>query len=451
MTAASPVASSTPIQEQIRGLVAEQLERERLPHERQFELKQQRLRDLIRHTAASSPYYREALGPDAEHADLADLPTLSKPLLMEEFDRIATDRRIRRDGVEAVLAAEDPASSLFDDYLVFATSGTTGVPGVFVYSRDELARWTALCVAAFAQFGIGPESRLAAVGAPSELHITRRLFAGFMAGRTGVPQLSVTTPVSEMVAGLNAYQPEAIATYASIAADLADEQLQGRLRIAPRVLVVSSEVLTDETARLIEDAWGIVPVNVYASTEAPFMAIRWPGEPALRFSDGVILEAVDEAGRPVPAGQPANRVLLTNLVNRVQPLIRYELSDSVVMLDGPGPEPRIARIDGRSDDILTFAGIDGGETRVHPYRLRAPFTRLTDVRQYQIVQRPDVLQIRIVPRASAPVDLPLRVARALEHELAAAGAVSPRIEVHPVVEIPREPGHAAKVKLVARG
>lgn len=451
MTAASPAAPSTPSQQQIRGLVAEQFERERLPHARRFELKQQRLRALIRHAAASSPYYREMLGPDAEDADLTDLPTLSKPLLMDEFDRIVTDRRIRQDDVEAVLAAEDPASSLLDEYLVFATSGTTGVPGVFVYSRDELAQWTALCLTAFAQLGIGPDSRLAAIGAPSELHITRRLFAGFMAGRACVPQLSVTTPVREMVAGLNAYQPEAIATYASIAADLADEQLQGRLTIAPRVLVVSSEVLTDETARLIEDAWGIVAVNVYASTEAPFMAIRCPGEPALRFTDGVILEAVDETGRPVPAGQPASRVLLTNLVNRVQPLIRYEISDTLVMGAAAGSEPGIARIDGRSDDILTFAATGGGEIRVHPYRLRAPFTTLPDVRQYQIVHLPDTLHVRIVPRASAPVDLPQRVVQALERELAAAGALAPRIDVQPVVEIPREPGHAAKLKLVARG
>jgi phenylacetate-coenzyme A ligase PaaK-like adenylate-forming protein len=131
-------------------------------------------------------------------------------------------------------------------------------------------------------------------------------------------------------------------------------------------------------------------------------------------------------------------------------LIRCELSDTLTMVDHGDAEPQIARIDGRSDDILVFDASGGGEIRVHPYWLRSPFTSLTDVRQYQIVQTPTSLRVLIVPRASAPRDLAARVARALERQLAAAGAVSPDIDVQPVAEIRREPGHAAKLKLVAR-
>jgi hypothetical protein len=43
---------------------------------------------------------------------------------------------------------------------------------------------------------VWPDTRLVAIGAPSALHITRRLFAGFEAGRTGVPRLSVTSPLA---------------------------------------------------------------------------------------------------------------------------------------------------------------------------------------------------------------------------------------------------------------
>src|SRR5262245_53575790 len=99
------------------------------------------------------------------------------------------------------------------------------------------------CLAALARLGVSPESRVAAIGAPSDLHITRQLFAGFIAGRPGVPRLNVTTPLPDCVAALNVYRPEAITTYASIAGELADEQLQGRLDIEQRVLVASSEVL----------------------------------------------------------------------------------------------------------------------------------------------------------------------------------------------------------------
>ena len=147
-------------------------------------------------------------------------------------------------------------------------------------------------------------------------------------------------------------------------------------------------------------------------------------------------------------------MLVTNLVNRTQPLIRCELADSVTLAAGPDPTGlpyrRIASIDGRSDDILRFPGAAGGEVAVHPYRLRAPFTALGDVRQYQIVQHERHLQVRIVLQAAAGRDTAARVHAALVESLEAAGAVPPPIEVVPVEAIERESGHAAKLKLVKR-
>ena len=105
------------------------------------------------------------------------------------------------------------------------------------------------------------------------------------------------------------------------------------------------------------------------------------------------------------------------------------------------------RVDGRSDDILTLPAVAGGHVRVHPFRLRSPFVRLPEVRQYQIVQRERDLLVRIVARAEAGSELPERVRTALESALADAGAVLP-VTVDAVGEIEREPGHAAKVKLV---
>jgi phenylacetate-coenzyme A ligase PaaK-like adenylate-forming protein len=147
-------------------------------------------------------------------------------------------------------------------------------------------------------------------------------------------------------------------------------------------------------------------------------------------------------------------VLVTNLVNRTQPLIRYEISDSITLADGPDPAglpyTRIASIDGRSDDILRFPGRGGSDVPVHPYRLRVPFTTFNEVRQYQVVQHDAGLHVRIVLRAAAPPDTSERVHAAIAGALEAAGAVPPAIEVLPVEEIERESGHAAKLKLVKR-
>ena len=172
------------------------------------------------------------------------------------------------------------------------------------------------------------------------------------------------------------------------------------------------------------------------------------------YEDLAILEVVDEHNRPVPPGRPGYKVLVTNLHNRTQPLIRYELADSVTLAEGSDasglPFRRLAAVDGRSDDILRFPSPSGGETAVHPYRLRAPLAAFGELRQYQIVQHQGGLQIRIVATPSAPRDLAARVHDAVIDALEAAGVLPPRLEVVPVERIERESGHAAKLKLVKR-
>ena len=428
----------------------ELLQRDAWSRERMLEHQRDGLRSLIRHAVASSPYYREVLGPGAESADLADLPTLTKTVLMEEFDRVVTDRRLRLAELEPFLEAADAGGLYLGEYRIFSTSGTTGVPGLFPYSQAEFAHWVSVFVRSFARLGMTGETRIAGIGAPGALHLSRQVIAAMMAGRTGSPRLSVTTPLDEMAAALEAYQPEVIGGYPSVIALLAEEQLQGRLAISPRVVLTSSEVLTDDAAARIEAAWS-KPVQGYFSTEVGVIAAGSLDHVGLHVCEEAIVEVVDEDNRPVPPGTLGSKVLLTNLVNYAQPLIRYELSDSVELAAGPDPSgrpyDRIVRIDGRSDDVLRLPAKGVGPLSVHPYRLRAPFVQLLDVLQYQVVQRENGLVVRVVPRAGDERGLEERVRRAICAALAAAGAAS-WIRVELVDAIEREPGHAAKVKLV---
>jgi phenylacetate-coenzyme A ligase PaaK-like adenylate-forming protein len=295
-----------------------------------------------------------------------------------------------------------------------------------------------------------PQTRIVGVGAPSALHLSQQVIAAMQAGRSGAPRVSVTTPIDEMVAALGTYQPEVIGGYPSVIALLAEEQLRGRLAIAPRVVLTTSEVLTEDAAARIESAW-TKPVQGYFTTEVGVVAAGSPDHVGMHVCEEAIVEVVDEANRPVPPGTLGSKVLLTNLVNYTQPLIRYELADALQLESGPDPSgrpfDRIARIDGRSDDVLRLPAVRGGDVAVHPYRLRAPFVRLLDVLQYQVVHRADGLLVRIVVSDSAPRDIADRVRADVDAALAGAGALVPLdVEVVPAIE--REPGHAAKVKLV---
>jgi phenylacetate-coenzyme A ligase PaaK-like adenylate-forming protein len=294
------------------------------------------------------------------------------------------------------------------------------------------------------------ETRIVGIGAPSALHLSQQVIAAMQAGRTGAPRVSVTTPLDELVDALNDYQPEVFGGYPSTIALLAEEQLQGRLAVTPRVVLTSSEVLTEDAAARIEAAW-TKPVQGYFTTEVGVVAADSPEHVGMHVCEEAIVEVVDEDNRPVPAGTLGSKVLLTNLVNRTQPLIRYELSDAVELAHGPDPSgrpfDRIVRIDGRSDDVLRLPAKGGGTVAVHPYRIRAPFVQLLDVLQYQVVQRKKGLVVRVVPRAGSEGGLEERVRGAMCAALADAGAAS-WIRVELVDAIEREPGHAAKVKLV---
>jgi putative adenylate-forming enzyme len=449
-------APSFPIHrpERVTALVDELEPRDRWSRDQLLAYQRDRLESLLRYAAAASPYYRETLGPSPEAHWLEQLPILTKATLMEQFDRIVTDPAVSRAELEATVA--DGGRALHrGEYRVFATSGTTGRSGLFVYSRSEFARWVAVVLHVLEQAGVRPEARLAAIGAPSPLHISRRLIDSSARARRGpTPSLYATTPLPELVEILEDFRPEAIVTYSSIAGLLAEQQLEGALHIAPETVVVTGEVLTEQAERHIRDAWGIAPTQLYASTEVPVIACARPGRPALVIrEDHVIVEVVDEENRPLPPGALGHKVLVTNLVNRALPLIRYELSDAVELAEGHGPPGlpfrRIARVDGRSDDILRFPGRAGrGDVVVHPHVLRAAFTAFHQVRQYQLDHDERRLHAVVVLNGSATPDTPSRIRAALRSALERTGAVPPPIEVEQVERIDREPGHGAKLELV---
>jgi phenylacetate-coenzyme A ligase PaaK-like adenylate-forming protein len=452
MTTAT-ISSSSSQADRLRALVAEQLSRDRWSRDHLLAYQRERLHALLGHAVTASPYYRQVLGPDiaSRQVALAELPTAT---LMDNFDRVVTDPRLRRAALEAHVVGPDPAQPLLGRYRVFATSGTTGLRGLFVYSAEEFASWIATCVRGLTWWGVTPATRMLGIGSPSPLHITQQVYVALLAGQSSAPpRLTVTTPLPEMVAALNAYQPQTLIAYASIAAQLAEEQLLGRLRITPTVVGTSSEVLTIDMRRRIRDAWNLEPFDVYGTTEATIPAASRPGQVGMDIlEDLVILEVVDQDNQPVPAGTPGHKVLLTNLVNYAQPLIRYELSDAVTIAEGSNPlglpYARIAAIDGRSDDILTLPTPDGGQIAVHPFHLRAPFATLPEVVQYQIRHDHTGLHVSLILRPTAPPDTTARVRHALTRQLQAAGAIPPAIEVTPVDEIRREGGHGAKLKLI---
>src|SRR3970282_1220740 len=116
-------------------------------------------------------------------------------------------------------------------------------------------------------------------------------------------------------------------------------------------------------------------------------------------SDWVMLEAVDRDQRPVAPGETSHTALLTNLANRVQPIIRYDLGDSIAFDPAPcacgRPFPAL-RVEGRSDDVLSLTNATGERLELLPLALTTVVEEHAGAHQFQIIQTaPDALGIRL--------------------------------------------------------
>lgn len=428
----------------------DRVERLGWPAERIEQHRNKALRDLVARARESSPWHRERLaGIDIDALvahDLSELPTMTKHDLQREWDGIVTDGRVDRELAEKHLAGLTGDSYLLDELHVVASGGSTGERTVFVYGWDawidvQLGLGRRLATL-FGEPDIGAAPiAVGVVAAYNATHMTSAVSQTFSSDMLVTHSLPVTLPVSDIVNGLNDVQPVVLIAYASMLGVLAAEAQRGTLDIAPKRIVATSEPLLPEIRAAAETSLGGPVANCWGTSEAGVLAVGcWQSNGMHLNEDLAIVEPVDADNRPVPAGERAAKVLLTNLFNPTLPLIRYELGDEVTLVGDPCPcgsaHRRIADVQGRIDDILTY-----GDVEVHPHVIRSVMGRHPSVAEYQVVQTADGVDVRI--RVDGRIDHGL-LAEQLTTALAAAGVPDPKATTTLVDSLER---HAATGKL----
>ena len=405
-------------------------QRERLPRADLLALQQSQLDGLRRHALEHSPFYRR-FHRGMEGRPLAELPVLTKAALMDSFDEVVTDAGIHLRDVEAHLGDIDGDVRFRDRYRVVSTSGTTGLRGIFLSNPSEWAHVIASYARAQEWAGIVPSVRdpvrLAVVSTTKPWHQSARVGASVRSPLAPTVRLDATADLREIVSTLNAFQPQSLVAYASMQRALAHEQLAGRLRIRPRAAFSASEVLTDDTRRLITEAWAIEPFNVYAATEPAGIASECERHAGMHvYEDLVIAEVVDESNRPVPPGRVGEKVLVTVLFSRTQPLIRYELSDTVLasakLCTCGRTLALIGGVEGRREEILHFRSEQGQPVLIHPNVFHDVLDRIA-AGQWQVVQDGDRVRL-LVARPGPSFDGGL-VTASIGRALRDAGAAVP--------------------------
>ncbi len=410
------------------------------------------LRSLREYAYAHSPFYQQ-FHRGLYDAPLQELPVLTKAMMMEHFDDLVTDRAIRLDEVKAHMRNLIGDERYLDRYRASATSGSSGHPGLFLFNRAEwitvLASFARAREWAGIKFNLPSRVKTATVASTAPFHMSSRVNATAHSWWMPEIRLAASEPLETIVERLNAWQPEVLIAYASMMRILADEQLAGRLQIAPRAVMTSSEVLTEETRRRIVQAWGERLFNQYAATEIGSLAAECEHHRGMHLmEDLVIVEVVDQNNRPVSPGVYGDKLLITVLGSRTQPLIRYELSDSVRLSSDRCPSGHPFRlvdgIQGRVEDVLSFPGEAFGVVQVHPL----VFSRIMDtlpVSGWQVIQEADGLHVLLSGVRGEFRDEVL--AETLRQALSEQGAIVPRIELQRVESIPkRAAGKAPLIK-----
>ena len=357
------------------------------------------LRKLVSYVKANSPMFEKMYGNIREDFELTDLPVTNKQMIMENYDQWVTDPRLRKSELRTFLS--NPANigkPYLKDYLVVTTSGSSGHPLYFILTKKMVNAST--CSALLSK---ALNNRPVALMYPmkqfliptSSIMQNMRRFPRIM--KRNYILIDAMMPMDRVVEKLNRMQPKALYSYPSMMELLADEAVKGNLRINVEEVVCASEKLSEKARAYIEEVFHCKAKSIYGCTEGGNVACDCSCHHLHLNNPYAILEPVDENNQPVPVGQHAHKVLLTNLANDVVPIIRYEVMDNVVLHDEPcpcgNPAPWL-EVEGRStSNLLKFSG----GVRIVPVVLYFLIETMDTLRRFQIVLHDhDRLEFRAV-------------------------------------------------------
>lgn len=357
---------------------------------------------------------------------LHEVPPMARREWQTHLEESWTDPAIQRPALEALLADPDRlGDGLLGRYAVWTSSGSSGIPAVFLQDARALAVYDALESIRFAapdHVHYQTSSRLNAPGASSNDPAPRLALVAATGGHfAGVAMMSrllriapamarririfsILQPLPTLVQALNAFAPAIIATYPTVAESLAEEQARGRLKLALQAVWLGGEQLGEPLARHLAERFGCDIRESYGASE--FLSIAWScahGRLHVN-SDWVVLEPVDSKMRAVEPGTASHTVLLTNLANHVQPLIRYDLGDSITQASTPctcGSVFPSIEVEGRQDDVLVFGNL-ATRIRLLPLALATLLEDEAGCFDFQLIRiESQTLSLRLGPSEAA--------------------------------------------------
>lgn len=431
-----------------RAALDDHITRVEWPREQIERYRTERLRALLAYARQRSPFHaarlRDVEPSSATVEDLARIPPMVKQEAQEEWDAIVTAPGLDRAGAERILSHQTWFSYTADGQQVFSSGGSSGVRGVYVWDWQTYVTlaclaWRMQARAERRSLLMGQTPMLAVLEAGEPPHASTPLFDFPISARMQSVVIPAGAPFEHVLKAVAGARPTHLVGYASVVGRLARAAMAGELDIHPVRVSTNSEPLSEDDRDAIRGAWGAPIHNLWGSTEIGVQAVGCGQGDGLHVcEDEVVLERVDESGRPVASDQPAVRTLATGLANWTFPFIRYDLGDQVATLEGECPCGssfiRLADIAGRRDDDFRY-----GARTVPASAFRHVLGTDPAVSEYQVCQTSRGAKVLVV--GSPDVDA---IERVLIESLRRYGLDNPEIRVVGVARIER---HAATGKL----
>ena len=338
------------------------------------------------------------------------------------------------------------------------SSGTTGIATAVYHTRGDVQRW-AECVA----------RGMLAAGVTREDVFQNMMGYGLFTGGLGFHYASemigcMTIPAS---AGNTARQIHLMHTFDTtaihilpsyalrIAGHCGEQGLDAKRDLKLRVAFVGGEPHTDTIRQRIEEELNIKVYNNYGLSEmcGPGVAVECPVQHGLHVrEDHYIVEIINpETLEPVAPGE-VGEMVLTSLTREAMPLLRYRTRDLTQLVPGDCPcgnqHQRIARILGRSDDMLIVKGCNFYPMQIERVLMHNPQVGSNYVIVLESTEDVDDMTVKVELAPGMFFDDLRKVdelRRHLSQEIRSEILVTPKVEILPAHSLPAGEGKAQRV------
>ena len=391
-----------------------------LPAEQWQTMRDRRVRAIVRHAAATVPYYRdlfraERIDPQdiRSAADLDRLPIVDKHTVWQAPERFLSESFNARNALPLI------------------TSGSTGKPLTVYHDHGSLLANIAYgererpVIARLTGKGVRwKEAMLLYAGSTFGKVLAFYQQATFIPLRPGRIFLSISDSIDTVVETLNRFEPDVVVGYSGYVEMLFRTVAARSMPLhRPRLVIFGGEAMTPAGREFITERFNVRLTALYNAVEAFKIGFACEaGSDYHLHADLCHVRIVDGCGRTLPAGEQGE-VVISNLVNRATVLLNYRLGDMAARSNRQcscgRTLPLLSELEGRVEDIIRLAG----NAFVHPLSVWGIFKGKPEVLRYQVVQHAlDRFSLRLatIDEASYQQVLPavVRELRALVGEAA---------------------------------